>query len=188
MDLHLDLVLTDLLDRLAELDALGPDLVAALAQDLVHVAARDRPVEVAALVDALLDAQHARLEHVLHGLGVVQGRGLACLAGTQQRLGLLLGPGRGEDRLAAGDQVVAAVAVRDLDDVTGEPEVVDLFLEDDLHRRSPQRPAYGISAISRAFLIASLRRDWHLAQAPVWRRALMRTRSFRYGLSVARSL
>jgi hypothetical protein len=57
---------------------------------------------------------------------------------------------RGFHREAARHQVVARVAVGDVDDIARHAELVDRLLEDDLHRVE-----YGSSAISRAFLTAT---------------------------------
>src|SRR5690606_14638283 len=79
------------------------------------------------------------------------------------------------DRVPTRQQVVAAVAVLDLDDVAGRAETGDLVGENELHvpETSCQRAVlvYGSRAISRAFLIAVATSRWCWVQLPVTRRA-----------------
>jgi hypothetical protein len=59
--------------------------------------------------------------------------------GAPDRVDLLLGAPRGDDRHLARQQVVAAVAVLDLDDVAGRAQVGHVGREDDLHGPSSYR-------------------------------------------------
>jgi hypothetical protein len=129
-----DLVGPDLLDGAAQLDPLARDVVATLLEHPRDVVRADRSVEVATVVDARGDPQRAGLEDLAGRLGIAEGLGLVDLAGAGECLRLPHGAGRGEDRHAPRHEVVAAVAVRHVDDVTGETEVVDLALQDQLHR------------------------------------------------------
>ena len=93
---------------------------------------------------------------------------------------LLLGALGPRDREALREQVVAAVAVLDLDHVAGGAEAGHLLSQDDLHvGASSQRAVvvYGRSAISRAFLTARAicRCCWEVT--PVTRRARILPRS-----------
>ena len=76
-------------------------------------------------------------------------RRLPALVRRAQGVRLLDGPLVRLDRQPARDQVVARVAVGDLDDVAGVAELVDGLLQDDLHRVE-----YGSRAISRALFTA----------------------------------
>ncbi len=61
----------------------------------------------------------------------------ASLLSTADALDLLLGTTGGDDRQAAGQQVVAAVAVLDLNGVARRTEVVHVSSKDELHRVPP---------------------------------------------------
>ena len=72
--------------------------------------------------------------------GVPEVADLARLAGPTDRVDLLLRAAGGHDRQPARKQVVAAVAVLDLDDVAGRAEIGHVTGEDELHDvPSPQR-------------------------------------------------
>ena len=105
------------------------------------------------------------------------------LCAARERLGVLDHPLLGLDRQAPRDQVVARVAVGNLDDVAGDTELVDGLLEDDLHRDE-----YGSRAISRAFLTADATSRWCWTQLPVTRRARIFPRSDMNLRSVTMSL
>src|SRR5262249_20677812 len=106
-------------------------------------------------------------------LGVPEVADLPNVARPLDRRDLLLGtagPAHGE---AARDEVVAAVAVLDLDDVAGRAQTRDLLGEDELHVASAQRAVlvYGRSAISRAFFTARAISRCCWTVTPVTRRA-----------------
>ena len=100
----------------------------------------DRTEQAAAGAGPDLDRNGLGLELGLDLLGVVLVAHGARGAGLLDRLDGLLaaaGPAHGQ---AAGHEVVAAVAVLDLDHVAGGAEAVDLLGQDELHVDSPQRP------------------------------------------------
>src|SRR5581483_3617641 len=73
------------------------------------------------------------LELALDLVGLLQRLDLADLASPADRVDVLLAALGPADGVAARDQVVAGVAVLDLDDVAGGTEAGDLVGEDDLH-------------------------------------------------------
>ena len=97
-----------------------------------------------------------RLEPALDLAGVVEVADLADLAAAPDRLELLLAATGPCDREAAGHQVVAAVAVLDLDHVAGGAEAGTSWVRMSFIVTSPSLSApcevYGSSAISRAVL------------------------------------
>src|SRR5207302_1897712 len=93
----------------------------------------DRAEEPARVARAAGQPHIERLDLGLQLLGVAQAAHLAGLAGLADRLDLLLGALAPRDRETARQQVVAAVAVLDLDHVAGGAEVGDLVREDELH-------------------------------------------------------
>jgi len=101
-------------------------------------------------------------------VGVVGGSGV----GPLQALDVLHPTLRRLNGEAPGHEVVARVAVGDLDHVPGDAELVDGLLEDD-----PHRVEYGSRAISRAFLTAMATSRWCCTQLPVTRRARILPRS-----------
>ena len=121
------------------------------------------------------------LQRVAHCLGVVERRDLARLAGLADRGDLLLrtlGPAVARPR---GSEVVAGVAVLDLDDVTGRTEAGDLVGEDELcigpASLSERSSSTGSRAISRAFLTARAISRCSWTETPVTRRARILPRS-----------
>ena len=87
-----------------------------------------------------LERDGQRLQLGLDLAGVAEVADLAGVAGPLDLGDLLLGALGPVDRRAARHQVVAAVAVGDLDDVAGAAEAGDLAGQDELHRaRPPQR-------------------------------------------------
>ena len=78
------------------------------------------------------------------------------LLGATDVLGLLLGTAGGDDRQAAGQQVVTAVAILDLDGVSGDAQVLDLSGKNQFHLFGPYRvdELNGSRATSRAFFTA----------------------------------
>ena len=80
-----------------------------------------------------------------------------------------------DDRHPPRDQEVPRVPVLDLDDVARRAELVDLALQDDLHRVE-----YGSRAISRAFFTAMATSRWCCTQLPVTRRDRIFPRSETY--------
>src|SRR5689334_5007097 len=113
-------------------------------------------------------------------VGLAQVADLAGLAGPLDDDDLLLGALAPLDREALRQQVVAAVAVLDLDDVAGGAETRHLLGEDDLHVPDPPQRAvavYGRSAISRAFLTARAICRCCCEVTPVTRRARILPRS-----------
>src|ERR1700746_2953389 len=69
-----------------------------------------------------------------HGLGVLQAADLPGRPGPLDQVDLLLGAAGPGHRETARDQVVAAVAGRDVYDVTGAAETAHFLGEDELHR------------------------------------------------------
>jgi hypothetical protein len=130
------------LDRVLDRDRALVDL---LARDVGDgggdLGDRDGTEEATAVTGAHLHADRCGLELLLDLAGVVvvaNGPRGACLL---DRLDGLLPAAGPADRHATGDEVVAAVAVLDLDDVAGGTETVDLLGQNELHRVSPsQRP------------------------------------------------
>ena len=82
------------------------------------------------------DDDSEALELLLDLLGVRQVADLTGIAGALDLRDLLLAAARPLDREAAGHEVVAAVAVLDLDDVARGTEARDVLSEDELHVRS----------------------------------------------------
>ena len=122
-------------DRLLEVDLLAVDLGSGDLLDLVRElvdgdAAEQPPV----LTGLRLDADRRRVQPVRDGLRRLHRRPLALLVRSAETLGVLHGPlGRGCGQ-PLRDEEVPGVAVGDLDDVTRRAQLVDLSLEDDLHR------------------------------------------------------
>src|SRR5690606_18664687 len=154
-----DVVLSDGLDRLAELDAPLVDLRAARVGDRLGDVGRRDCTEESARGAGLGRQPHRRvLQPSLDFARAVEVGELPSLARPADRVDLLLGtlgPGEGEP---ARKQVVTAVAVLHLDDVAGRTEARHFLSENELHDvlDLPQRAVevYGNRAISRAFLIA----------------------------------
>src|SRR5581483_5464832 len=100
--------------------------------------------------------------------------------------------GRRRLRKPAREQEVPGVAARNADDLTAQPELVDVLAKDDLHQRSslsrPRSPrppprssrpsaTYGRSAISRARFTATATCRWCRRHAPLIRRERILPRS-----------
>src|SRR5690606_32478630 len=170
------------LDRVADLDATAVELGAARGlHRLDDVLGRHRAEQAAALTrpHRQLDLQPAELLGDLLGGAEVADR--PRLAGLADRGDLGLRAAGPADRVPARQQVVAAVAVLDLNHVAGRAEAGDLVGENELHipETSCQRAVlvYGSRAISRAFLIAVATSRWCWVQLPVTRRARILPRS-----------
>src|SRR5262245_38496276 len=178
---HGDFVGAERLDRVADRDGPLVDLLAGGgAERLGDVGDRDGTEQPTALAGADLDLDRRVLERGLEGVGGVLVADRTRGAGLLDRVDGLLGTAGPADRRATRDEVVAAVAVLDLDHVAGSAETGDLLGEDELHRRiSSQRPVdvYGSSATSRAFLTAMATSRWCWTQLPVTRRARILPRS-----------
>src|SRR5262245_11464047 len=127
VDPDVDVVRAERLDRLADLDPALVDVRAAggtyRRDDVGH---RDRAEQPTTGAGADLEVHRLRLELRLDLLGVPEIADLADLAGLLDRRDLLLSALGPLDGQASGDEVVAAVAVLDLDHVTGRTEVGDL--------------------------------------------------------------
>ena len=74
-------------------------------------------------------------------LRVLNAADLAGVAGTLDAFDLFLGTAGPDDGLALRDEVVAAVAVADLDDVPGDAELVDGAGQNELHQGSSDQRA-----------------------------------------------
>src|ERR1700754_1653564 len=180
-----DAVRADRLDRAAHLDAPLVDGRAAGSGDRRRDVGRRDGAEEAAGVAGLGDqldrgALELRLD-LTSGVEVGELAGLPSAADGVDLLLPALGP---REREATRHEVVAAVAVLDLDDVAGGAEPRHLLGENQLHGvLSPSQRAvevYGSSAISRAFLMAVATSRWWRGQLPVTRRARILPRSEMY--------
>src|SRR5690606_24741258 len=129
------LVLTDVADRGGDLGPATVDLRTTGGDDrLGDVTGGHGAEQTSALTGPGRDGDRGSLQGRLGGLGVVLGLVGAGLAPGQDRVSLLLatlGPGGAQ---LAGQQVVAGVAVLDLDDVTGRAESGDRLGENELHQ------------------------------------------------------
>ena len=104
-----------------------------LAHGSYEVGVGDRSEELAALPGTRRDDDGETLELILDLLGVGRVADLPGIAGALDLRDLLLatrGPRHGQ---ATRDEEVAAVAVLDGDDITGDAEAIDGLGEDDLH-------------------------------------------------------
>src|SRR5581483_278390 len=170
-DVDRHLVAADALDVL-QVDLATVDADLARAPDLVRdVRRRDRAEERAGRARLHLEAEHGLAQRLRDRLRLLGVRGLVpraqCLTLVQ------LGDTRGARLLCElpREQEIACVAARDRDDLSAQPELVDVFEQDDVHQRSlslsprSRRPpprsrsswpsaTYGRSAISRARLTA----------------------------------
>src|SRR3954464_6247644 len=117
---------------------------------------------------------------LLHPVRLAEVADLAGVARPLDDRDLLLGALAPPDGETLREQVVAPVAVLDLDDVAGSAEARHLLSEDDLHLGSLSQRAvavYGRSAISRAFLTARAICRCCCEVTPVTRRARILPRS-----------
>src|SRR5690606_8075572 len=133
-----DPVGADRLDRVLDLDAAAVQLGAVGGADGLGDVGGGHGAEQAAALAGTGAQRHAqRLELVGDLLAALDRGDLAGRAGLLDRLDLALGTAGPLDGETAGDEVVAAVAVADLDDVAGLAEPGDLLGQDELHVRSP---------------------------------------------------
>src|SRR5215211_7811917 len=124
----------DGLDGGVQVDAAPVDGGAAGALDRVgHLRGRDRPEQAALLAGLGRDDHLEGLEVAGDGAGLLEVGDLALGPAGPDALGLPDGAGGGQAGQVAGQQVVAAVAGRDVDDVPGRPHPPDLLVQDDLH-------------------------------------------------------
>ena len=149
-DLDDDHVGADVLDRLRQVHVAFVDLQPARFADRVGDVLRGDRAEQAAVGAGLLgDRQHRAVEQVDVLLGFLDRlarRALGGLLALADRLDRALGGRLGE---LARDQVVAQVALRDVDDVALLAERLDVLEEDRLrHRRAAY--AVAVAAIARA--------------------------------------
>jgi HAD superfamily hydrolase (TIGR01549 family) len=181
-----DLVGTDRTDRLVEVDVALVDRhpLVLRGDRLGDMLGGDRPEELAFVAGTgpNLD-RSARDEPRCDGFELALARVLPPLVSTAEILGLLGRSLMRSDGDRAWDQVVARVAVGNLDHVSGVSELVDGLLEDDLHRLE-----YGSSAIWRAFFTAVATSRWCWTQLPVTRRARILPRSLTNLRNVTTSL
>src|SRR3990172_1619025 len=85
-----------------------------------------------------------------------------------------------QDRQLPRDQVVPPEPVRDLDDLSGLPQLLHVLAQDDFHRGASYRTCVAVKEISariRAFLISTVSFRWCFAQFPVMRRGTIFPRS-----------
>ena len=118
------------------------DVAVVLGDRVGDLRGGDGAEQATALAGADLHVDRVGLELGLDVLGVVLVAHRAGGAGRLDRLDGLLAAAAPADAEATGDEVVAAVAVLDLDHVAGGAESVDLLGQDELHVFSslPQRP------------------------------------------------
>ena len=126
------------LERLFQRDLAPVDGVALLLELVRDVARGDRAEEVVVLAHLALEDQLDGLQLLGELFGddlllgqLADGRALHLLDDGLVRRGRL-------DGELAGQQVVAAVAVGDLDHIAAVAELVDVFLENDFHCISPR--------------------------------------------------
>src|SRR5215217_1861694 len=171
-------------DRLVEMDVVPVESDARLALDLGRDLGRgDTAEELALLAHARLHGDRRAGELGGDRLGLGLRRRHANRVRPLETVGVPHPAARRLDREPTRDEVVARVAVGNLDDVAGVTELFDALLQDDLHRVE-----YGSSATSRAFLTADATSRWCCAQLPVTRRARIFPRSETNFRSVGRSL
>src|SRR5215207_6699342 len=127
-------VAADRLDGGVQVDAAPVDGGAAGALDRVgDLRGRDRPEQAALLAGLGRDHHLERLQVAGDGAGLLQVGDLALDPPGPDPLRLADRAGGGQAGQVAGQQVVAAVAGRDVDDVPGRPDPPDLLIQDDLH-------------------------------------------------------
>ena len=141
MELHLRLVGADALDVAGQLEPAPVEGRAAGGLDRVDDLGRgDRAEQAAAVAGPGRQRDLEALELGLDLAGLAEVADLPRRAGPLDRRDLLLGALGPADRETLGQQVVAALAVLDLDHVARSAEAGHLLLEDDLHvGASPQR-------------------------------------------------
>lgn len=140
MQADLDLVASDRLDRVLDLDPTLVQLGTAGGLDgLGDVRGRDRAEQAATLAGALLEAHGERVDPARDLLGLVQGADVTRGTRALDQVDLLLTAARPPDGEPAGKQVVAAVAVLHLDDIAGGSETVDLVGQNQLHDKNLPR-------------------------------------------------
>src|SRR5690606_20346232 len=133
-----DLVRAGALDRVDDLDAAAVDLgPAGGLHGVGDVARGDRAEQAAGLAGAGGQAHLQGAELAGDFLGGADVADLTGGARLADGLDLALGAAGPAHGVAARDEVVAAVAVLDLDDVAGGAEAGDLVGEDELHFDKP---------------------------------------------------
>src|SRR3954471_10612879 len=135
MQLHRHFELTDLLDRLRQVQPALVDVEAFGDEDVGDVAARDRSIECFGLADLARDLDLDVLQPAGDGFGDVLLLELFRVELDALALDLFLVALGREQRQLARQQVVAGVAVGDLDDLAAAPEVVDVFSQNHFHDR-----------------------------------------------------
>src|SRR5450432_2526352 len=131
--LDLDLGEPERLDGLREVDLLGVDLDALLAERVGDVARRDRPVELVLLADRARDRDAHLRERVRLGLGLLGELGRARRDDALLVLDALDVGGRRLEGVAPRQEEVARVARLDVDDLARLAEVLHVVPENDLH-------------------------------------------------------
>ena len=138
VQLDLNLVTTGGLDRARQLDLALVEHRATGGLDRVGDLGRgDRAEEPPALAGPRRQGDLQALELALDLVGVAEVANLAAGTRPLDRVDLLLGTLGPRDREALGQQVVAAVAVLDLDNIAGSAKVGHLIGKDDLHEAPP---------------------------------------------------
>src|SRR5262245_42910702 len=139
MQLDADGELAERADRLGEIDLALVDVNALFLEAALNVARRHRTVQLLFLPD--LHRERERDPGQAGGLDFGRLLLRRALLGDAFRLegdALLVARG-GRIGQSLGEQVIAGVAVLDLDDVAGGPEVRDGFAQNDFHRRTLYR-------------------------------------------------
>src|SRR5690348_16240798 len=145
------------LDRVAELDPAPVELGAArLAHGRGDVRRADRAEQATAAARPPPHPHVQALELGRHGLGVLNAADLPGRPGPLDQLDLLLGAAGPGYRETPRDQVVAAVAGRDVHHITGGAETAHFLGEDELHRCTTHLP-YSLARRAR------VRKQRHLA-------------------------
>ena len=127
-------MLADGLDRLRQRD--GPlleDGAAGSLHGIGNVDGRHRAEELARLAGLRRNVDGERLELLLDLIGMCGVTDLANLAGALDLRDLLLATSRPRDGESTRDEVVAAIAVLDGDDIASGTESADFLREDELH-------------------------------------------------------
>src|SRR4051794_13759146 len=144
LDLDVDHAGADRADRLLEVDLAAIDLDAASLLDRVDdVLRRDRAEQAAVVAGLVGDREHRAAEHgsgVLGALVRLRGGALARLERARGGGDRALGRGLGQ---LARDQVVAQVALRDVDDRAAAAELLVVLQEDRLRHDASRARARG---------------------------------------------
>src|SRR5215831_1812325 len=169
MQLDADGEIAERADRLGEIDLALVDVNALFLEPALDVACRHRTVQLLFLPDFHRERERDSGQAGGLGLGrLLFGRALLGDALRLEGDALLVPLGR-RVRQSLGKQVIAGVAVLDLDDFAGGPEMRDGFAQNDFHRRT----LYGAGdRLNRRWRNAS-----HVSNTPSVQRPGTRTRT-----------